>query len=374
MTSIPLVDLQVQHHQIEDEIRDGFARVCEQGSFILGPDVTAFEAAFAAFSDAAHCVGVANGTDALELALRAAGVDRDHEVIVPVNTFIATALAVVRIGAVPVFVDCDPVHLLIDPAKVEEAISERTRAIVPVHLYGQMAPMGPLEDLASQHDLRLIEDAAQAQGAKQIGRSAGSIGISGATSFYPGKNLGAYGDAGAVTSSDDSLAQRVRRLRNYGSEVKYHHPSPGFNSRLDSLQAVVLLAKLKRLTAWNDQRRDAALRYDTLLEGVEGVTLPATAQGNEHVWHLYVVRVQHRDDVLRSLQGEGIGAGIHYPIPLHLAGAFEHLGYRLGQFPVAERAAGEILSLPLFPGIEQAQIETVTSRLRAHVQQTHKAP
>jgi len=364
LNKIPLVDLQIQHRQIDEEVRNGFAQVVEQGSFILGPEVEAFEHAFADFTGIDHCIGVASGTDALELALRAAGIERDDEVIVPVNTFIATALSVVRTGAKPVFVDCDPVHYLIDPRQVEAAITDRTRAIVPVHLYGQMAPMAALAALAERHGLLLLEDAAQAHGATQDGHSAGAGGLAGATSFYPGKNLGAYGDAGAVLTSDEELARQVRQLRNYGSEVKYHHPSQGFNSRLDSLQAVVLSAKLRHLADWNEQRREAALRYDNLLEGIDAVVRPTTLAGNEHVWHLYVIRVGRRDDVLAGLHEAGIGAGIHYPIPLHLAGAFETLGHVEGEFPVAEKAASEILSLPIFPGLEPAQQARVVDALK----------
>lgn len=364
MKDIPLVDLQLQHRQIDEEVRSGFAQIIEQGSFILGPEVEAFEHAFADFTGVDHCVGVASGTDALELALRVAGVERDDEVIVPVNTFIATALSVVRAGARPVFVDCDPVHYLIDPDPVEAAITDRTRAIVPVHLYGQMAPLAVLSAVAERHGLHLLEDAAQAQGATQDGNGAGASGLAGATSFYPGKNLGAYGDAGAVLTADAELAREVRRLRNYGSESKYHHPSQGFNSRLDTLQAVVLLAKLRHLAAWNEQRREAAHRYDALLDGVDGVVRPSTLDGNEHVWHLYVIRVDRRDDVLAAMHEAGIGASIHYPIPLHLAGAFEGFGHAEGEFPVAEKSAREILSLPIFPGLEPAQQARIVDALK----------
>ena len=367
MTAIPLVDLQLQHRQIEDEVREGFDRVLSQGSFILGPEVEEFEQAFAAFSGASHCVGVASGTDALELALRAAGVGQDDEVLVPVNTFIATALSVARVGARPVFVDCDPAHWLIDTGAAEAAITPRTRAIVPVHLYGQMAPMAALAPIAQQNGLALVEDAAQAQGARQNGGDVCANSVAAATSFYPGKNLGAYGDAGAVLTSNEEIASDLRRLRNYGSDVKYHHPVQGFNSRLDTLQAVVLLAKLRHLDRWNQQRRDAAARYESLLQDIGDVRRPSTAEGNEHVWHLYVVRVPRRDHTLAALHEAGIGAGIHYPTPLHLAGAFEHLGYQRGDFPRAEEAADEILSLPLFPGIEAEQQERVVAELQQNL-------
>jgi len=367
MADIPLVDLLAQHRQVADEIARGFARVLESGSFILGPEVEAFEAAFARLSEVRHCVGVANGTDALEIVLRAAGIGQGDEVIVPVNSFIATALAVARAGAVPALVDCDRDHHLIDVAEVRKKIGRRTRAIVAVHLYGQMAPMEELAELARGSGLVLIEDAAQAHGARRHGRTPGTFGLAAGTSFYPAKNLGAYGDAGAVLTDRDTIDRRARALRNYGSEAKYVHPETGFNSRLDPLQAVVLSAKLVHLPLWNAQRRAAARRYDALLAGVPGVVLPATLPGNEPVWHLYVVRVPRRDDVLAKLRAAGIQAAVHYPTPIHLQGAFRSLGHRRGDFPVAEAAADEVLSLPLYPGITPAEQERVAEVLRAAV-------
>lgn len=361
---IPLVDLKAQHRQIADTLAEGFTRVFADTSFILGKDVTGFEEAFAAFSGVRHCVGVANGTDALELALRASGVGPGDEVILPANTFIATPLAVARTGARPVLVDCDAACQLIDPNAVEARVGPRAKALLPVHLFGQMAPMGPLEGIAAARGLLLFEDAAQSHGARQDGRGSGTIGVAAGVSFYPGKNLGAYGDAGAVLTNDDGLARKVRALRNYGSEVKYHHPETGFNSRLDTLQAVVLAAKLPHLARWNAARRAAAARYDALLAGVPGVAPTATLPGNEHVFHLYVVRVPERDRVLKELNAAGIGAGIHYPVPVHLQGAFSSLGHRRGDFPVAEKAADEILSLPLFPEITPEQQERVVEILR----------
>jgi dTDP-4-amino-4,6-dideoxygalactose transaminase len=356
---IPLVDLAAQHREIASEVAAGFAAVIEQTAFVGGSEVAAFEAELAAFLRVGRCVAVANGTDALELALRAAGVGAGDEVIVPVNTFAATALAVVRAGAVPVFVDCDPEHLLIEPAKLP--VGPRTRAVVPVHLFGQMAPMAALA--AAAPGAVLIEDAAQAHGAAQDGEPVGARSRAAATSFYPGKNLGAYGDGGAVLTSSNDMAERIRALRNYGSDVKYHHPMPGMNSRLDTLQAVVLRAKLTRLAAWNEARRAAARRYDELLADVEQVVRPTTARGNVHVWHLYAIRIPRRDDVLARLAAAGIGAGVHYPVPLHLQGAFADLGHRRGDFPVAERAADALLSLPLYPHITAAQQEEVVVAL-----------
>jgi dTDP-4-amino-4,6-dideoxygalactose transaminase len=363
VADIPLVDLKSQHREIAADVEEGFRRVCADASFILGREVTAFEDEFARFSRVEHCIGVANGTDALEIALRALDVGPGDEVILPTNSFIATALAVVRAGATPVLVDCDPVHQLIDPGAVRARLGPRTRVVMPVHLFGQMAPMEELQALVRDAACMLVEDAAQAQGATRSGTGAGGFGEAAGTSFYPGKNLGAYGDAGAVLTRSQRIDDRVRALRNYGSAVKYHHPERGFNSRLDTLQAVVLRAKLQKLTAWNAARRAAAACYDALLADVREVTRPATLAGNEHVWHLYVVRVPRRDAVVQQLNAAGIGAGVHYPIPIHLQGAFAHLGHRPGAFPVAEAAAREILSLPMFPGITTAQQERVVGAL-----------
>jgi len=364
MSQIPLVDLKAQHQEVAEEVQRGFAQVLEKTAFILGPAVAEFEAGFARFSGVAHCVGVANGTDALELMVRAAGLGPGDEVILPANTFIATALGVVRAGATPVLVDVDPRYHLVDLEDVARKIGPRTRALLPVHLYGQIAPMEGLAKLARERNLLLLEDAAQAQGAKQNGVGAGGFGLAAATSFYPGKNLGAYGDAGAVLTNSPEQNTKLRNLRNYGSDVKYHHPELGFNSRLDTFQAVVLQAKLVRLAGWNEARRQAARRYDELLRGLPGVVLPETLPGNEHIWHLYVVRVPRRDETLKRLNAAGIGAGIHYPIPIHLQGAFKALGQGPGSFPVTEKAAAEILTLPLYPQITPQQQERVADELR----------
>ena len=301
---IPLVDLAAQHRQIADEVAAGFARVLERTSFILGAEVAEFEASFARFVGVPHCVGAANGTDALELALRALEIGPGDEVILPTNSFIASALAVARAGATPVLVDCDAATLLLDVADVARKLTPRTRAIMPVHLYGQVAPMEALLPLAQggRHRDRRGRRAGAGRHAARARRGHASASRP-ATSFYPGKNLGAYGDAGAVLTTSDEIAQRVRALRNYGSEIKYHHPETGFNSRLDTLQAVVLNAKLKRLAEWNAARRRAAQRYDELLAGIPGLTLPVTLPGNEHVWHLYVVRVPRRDARARAARG-----------------------------------------------------------------------
>ena len=366
--AIPLVDLAAQHAEVADEVDAAFREVFRSTAFIDGPAVEAFEAAYAEFVGVRHCVGVSNGTDALELALRSCGVESGDEVLVPANSFVATAESVARIGAIPVFADVDATSLLIDPQEVEERLSPRTRAVVPVHLYGQMAPMQALADVLRRRDaVVVVEDAAQAHGARQTGRPAGGIGRAAGTSFYPGKNLGAYGDAGAVLTNDGASARLVRAMRDHGSESKYRHEVRGWNCRLDTLQAAVLLAKLRRLRDWNEARAAAARRYDTLLGGVDGVTRPENAPGNEHVWHLYVVQVSERDRVLSALTREGIGVGVHYPQPIHLQPAFADLGQGPGSFPVAERAARHVLSLPMHPHLTEEHQRRVVDVLLAAV-------
>ena len=364
IATIPLVDLRAAHAEVAAEIGAGFDDVIASAAFIKGEVVAAFERDYAAFTGVAHCVGVANGTDAIELALRAAGVPAGTEAIMPANTFVATAEAVVRAGARPAFADVDPDHLLLDPHALETALSPETGAVLPVHLFGQMAPMAAIAQVAGQQEAVLIEDAAQAHGATQGGRPAGSLGLLAGVSFYPGKNLGAYGDAGAVLTESAEYARQVRLLGDHGTERRYEHLTIGFNSRLDTLQAVVLRARLRKLAAGNQARRQAASRYSELLADVPNVILPATAPGNEHVWHLYVIRIPRRDHVLRCLQDEGIQAGIHYPVPVHLQPAFRHLGYGPGDFPVAEAAAGQLLSLPLYPQITEEQQVRVADAVR----------
>lgn len=366
MTSIPLVDLSAQHAAVADEIAEGWRDVLARTAFIGGPHVSKFEAEYASFIGAAHCVGVANGTDAIEIALRALGVGAGDECILPANTFIATAEAVSRSGATPVLVDCtDDDTYLIDTDAVAAALTPRTRAIIPVHLYGQAAPVERLMALAEIARVWVVEDAAQSQGARRNGAGAGALGHAAATSFYPGKNLGAYGDAGAVLTNSDDIARRIRLIADHGSPRKYEHEVLGFNSRLDTLQAVVLSAKLRRLAGWNAARRTAAARYDALLSSCGEVVVPRTLAGNEHVWHLYVVRVTDRDRVLKDLHTAGIGAGIHYPVPIHLTPPFTGLGYGQGSFPVTERIAGDLLSLPLFAEITAEQQEHVVSVLKS---------
>jgi dTDP-4-amino-4,6-dideoxygalactose transaminase len=366
VSPIPLVDLRAQHAAVADEVAQGWQQVLAQTAFIGGPQVAAFEREFAAFTMSRHCVGVANGTDAIEIALRALGVGPGDECIIPANTFVATAEAVCRTGARPVLADCtDDDTYLVDTDAVEAAVTERTRAIIPVHLYGQVAPVERLLPLSRRIGAWIIEDAAQAQGARRNGDCIGTAGHAAATSFYPGKNLGAYGDAGAVLTDSDDLAAQMRVIRDHGSERKYEHEVVGINSRLDTLQAVVLSAKLRRLAGWNAARREAAARYDALLGDINGVILPRTLDGNEHVWHLYVVRVPDRDKILKELHAAEIGAGIHYPVPVHRTPAFADLGYPEGAFPNAERAADQILSLPLYAEITAAQQERVAAVLSA---------
>lgn len=358
--NIPLVDLRWQVDQISPHVFDEIRRVIETTSFVLGDDVSAFERAYADYCGTSSCIGVGNGTDAIELALRAAGLGAGDEVIVPANTYVASVEGIERAGATPVLADCTPDYL-IDPESVASKLSSRTRAVLAVHLYGQMAPMAQLRDAVPDR-VEIIEDAAQSQGATQNGQRAGSVGLAAATSFYPGKNLGAFGDAGAVTTGSDDLAGRVRLLRNHGGIQRYEHLVSGTNSRLDAIQAVVLLAKLARLDAWNELRVEAAHRYNELLAGVDGVVTPEVAAGNGHVWHLYVVRVAERARVLEALQAAGVGAGLHYPRPVHLLAPFSHLG-EAGGFPVAESTATQILSLPMYPGITAEQQATVADVL-----------
>lgn len=361
---VPFLDLDVQAAAVMDEVRAGFDRVMSTTAFVNGPDVRAFEDAFAAYTGTAHCVGVANGTDAIELALRALGVSEGAEVVIPANTFVATAEAIVRAGATPVLADVDPQTLLVDVAAMEAAITSRTEALVPVHLYGQMAPMREVQTIAARHGLAVVEDAAQAQGARQDDRGVGAGSAAAATSFYPGKNLGAFGDGGAVLTDSEDLATTVRMIGDHGSRRKYVHEVFGFNSRLDTLQAVVLNAKLRHLERWNEGRRSAAAVYLELLSDVNVQPL-SVLPGNLPVWHLFPVLVDadRRDDLIRALQGQGIGCGIHYPTPVHLHPAFADLGLRAGAFPVAEWACSSTLSLPMFPSMTTDQVERVVTSL-----------
>jgi dTDP-3-amino-3,4,6-trideoxy-alpha-D-glucose transaminase len=371
--AIPLVDLKRMHQAIAPEIEGALRDVCANTDFILGRAVDEFERAFAAWLGARHAIGVASGTDALHLTLRALGIGAGAEVIVPANTFIATAEAVSYCGATPVLVDCDPRTATIDVARIEDALTPRTRAIMPVHLYGQPADMDPILALARARHLVVIEDAAQAHGAAYRGRRCGTLGAAAGFSFYPGKNLGAYGDAGAIVTNDDALADEVRLLRNWGSTQKYVHRRLGYNSRLDTLQAAVLGVKLRRLDEWNAERDRLAHRYQKALTALapDVEVLDVAPWTTAHAWHLFVVRLTRhdRDRVVKRLQADGIGSGIHYPIPIHLQEAYASLARPRAGYPATERLAREILSLPLCPylgddGLERV-VESLTAALRA---------
>jgi dTDP-4-amino-4,6-dideoxygalactose transaminase len=361
--AIPLVDLKAQYRSIQSDIDAAIRRVVENTSFILGKEVQAFEQAFAQYCGADHCIGVSSGTAALHLALRAAGIGPGDEVITSPFTFVATAEAIWMAGARPVFVDIHPRYYCIHPDLIERAITPRTKAIMPVHLYGQPADMGPIMDIARRHQLLVIEDAAQAHGAEYHGRRTGTLGDIAGFSFYPGKNLGAYGDAGAVVTNNAELAERVRMLRDHGRRSKYEHEILGYGERLDALQAAILAAKLPHLEAWTERRRALAHRYHQLLAGVP-VELPEEMPGTRMVYHIYAIRTSHRDALLQHLNAQGIGAGIHYPIPLHLQPSLRYLGYQPGDFPEAERASQEVLSLPLYPEMTDEQQDMIVEAIR----------
>jgi dTDP-4-amino-4,6-dideoxygalactose transaminase len=360
---VPFVDLRAQAGELHDEFHAVFESVLSRAAYTMGPELTAFEAAFAAFCGAEHCAGVSTGTAAVRLALQAAGVGPGDEVIVPVNTFIATAEAVSHCGATPVFVDCLPHTANLDPSRVAEAITPRTVAILPVHLYGQPADMESIGSIAGERGLAVVEDACQAHGARFQGHPCGSMGVTAAFSFYPGKNLGALGDGGAVTTSDEGADRMVRALRSHGEVSKSVHEMVGYCDRLHNLQAGFLSAKLPHLMEWNNARNLAARRYDELLAQVDGVTPLEARPDVDHVYHLYVVQVDHRDAVRERLGEMGVQTGIHYPVPLHLSPAYAGLGYGRGDFPVAEALAPRILSLPMFPQITGEQQEYVVERL-----------
>lgn len=366
---VPFQDLPLQIRTLRAELDPAIDAVLRHGQFILGPEVAAFEQAWAQFCTTKHAIGVGSGTDALQLILRALGIGPGHEVITVANSFIATAEAVSYTGATPVLVDCSLDDYLIDPVAVAAAITPRTRAILPVHLYGQPANMDALAALAHRHGLALIEDAAQAHGATlKDGRSCGALGLASAFSFYPGKNLGAFGDGGAVNTHDDGLARQLRLLRNWGSVVKYHHEIQGYNSRLDTLQAAVLGVKLRHLAAWNDRRRTAAGWYRAALADLPGLVLPVEAPWTgRHVYHLFVVRLleRNRDAVAQVLAERGVQTVVHYPVPIHRQKAYSELGYAEGAFPRAEQAARTVLSLPLFPEMTPDHVALVAAALRA---------
>ena len=346
-SQVPFVDLAAQYRTISAEINEAVSRVIRDTDFILGREVSLFEEEFASFCEAKWAIGVDSGTSALELALRAYEIGPGDEVITAANSFIASALAISHAGATPVLVDVDPDTHTINAAAIEKAITPRTKGIIPVHLYGHPADMDPIMQLAQRHGLVIIEDACQAHGARYKGKRTGSLGHAAAFSFYPGKNLGGYGDGGMVVTGDQAVAKRLEMLRNYGQKEKYHHMFRGYNRRLDTLQAAVLRVKLKHLDEWNDARRQHAKSYRRLLEE-SGIVVPYAVAHAESVWHLYVIRTDHRDALKEHLASRGISVGIHYPIPIHLQPAYRDLGYRQGDFPVTEEYARQILSLPMY--------------------------
>ncbi|MEP7220395.1 MAG: DegT/DnrJ/EryC1/StrS family aminotransferase [Bacteroidota bacterium] len=361
---IPFLDLKTNYESIADEIRAAVDRTLASGWYILGSEVDSFETAYAGYCGVKHCIGVGNGLDALHLILRGYDIGAGDEVIIPANTYIATALAVSYAGATPVLVEPVDATCNLDPEKIEAAITPRTRAILPVHLYGEPAEMGRINDIARRHGLKVIEDNAQAQGGTQGGIRTGGLGDAAGTSFYPGKNLGAYGDAGAITTNDDAFAERVRRLRNYGQRVKYYNDEQGYNSRLDELQAAILKVKLNHLDRWTARRREIAADYTRLLADIPGLRLPEHPADIEPVYHLYVIRHAHRDRLQKYLAERGVGTLIHYPLPLYLQKAYADLGIPAGAFPISEAMAREVLSLPIYPEMTLEMIATVVGAVR----------
>ena len=360
LLQVPLIDLAAEHGLFEAEVGDAIKGVLRGTDFILGRDVGLFESEFARFCEAKHAIGVDSGLSALELILRAYGIGPGDEVITPANTFIASALAISSVGANPKLLDVDPVTYTIDISALEGAITARTRAIMPVHLYGHPVDMDPILEIARKHGLPVIEDACQAHGARYRGKRVGSLGSAAAFSFYPAKNLGAYGDGGIVVTDDAEVAKYVEMARNYGQREKYYHAVRGYNHRLDTLQAAVLRVKLRRLDERNAARREHARLYQELLLST-GVVLPACAPEVEPVWHLFVIRVEQRDELRKSLADRGISVGIHYPVPIHLQEAYRDLGYKKGDFPVTEHCAERILSLPMYPELTASMIEHVAA-------------
>lgn len=374
MMNIPFVDLKAQYHAIQPEVNAAIADVLENTDFILGRAVGEFEEAFAAYCDTEYAIGVDSGYSALELILRAYDIGPGDEVITAANTFVATVLAITMCGATPVLVDADPVTYNLDPNQLEAAITPATRAILPVHLYGQPADMDPIITIARKHGLLVFEDAAQGHGGRYHGRRVGALSDAAAFSFYPGKNLGAYGDGGAVVTNDRTVADRLRLLRNLGQRVKYQHEVKGFNRRLDTIQAAVLKTKLPHLDHWNAQRRRAAADYQRLLAGIPGVVTPSVAKDVEHVYHLYVIRTPNRDAMQECLKKAGVATGLHYPTPIHLQQAYCELGYQRGEFPVTEGLAADILSLPIYPELTSDMVAYVAETIHQFVTASAETP
>jgi len=356
---VPFLDLKAHHAPLRAEFDQAIGEVIDSGAFAGGPFVAQFENEFAAFCGSRHAIGVGNGTDALWLALLACGIGPGDEVITVPNTFMATAEAITYSGASPVFVDVDQHTYTMDPALLEKARTPRTKAVIPVHLFGQVADMDPILSFGRKHGLFVIEDAAQAHGAEYKGRKAGSLGDAGCFSFYPGKNLGAFGEAGAVVTNDDKLQEKIRILRDHGQVRKYYHSMVGWNCRMDAIQAAVLRIKLRHLEQANHRRRVHASQYDRLFQGLEEVKSPFEAAYGRHVYHIYPIRVRERNEIMRLLQEKGIGCGIHYPVPIHLQEAYRGLGYGRGAFPVSEQTCAEFISLPMFPELTQTQVKLV---------------
>lgn len=366
---VPFLDLKAQYQSIGEEVREAVQRVMEQTAFAGGPFVEQFEKEFAAFCGCEYALGVSSGTSALWLALKALNVGPGDEVITVPNSFIATAEAISFCGATPVFVDVDERTYTMDPALVEQAITKRTKAIIPVHLFGQMADMDPIMEVAREHGLYVVEDACQAHGAEYKGRKAGSIGDAGCFSFYPGKNLGAYGEAGAVVTNNRGLAERIRMLRDHGQAKKYYHRLLGWNDRMDGIQAAVLSVKLRYLPEWNRARHAHAATYQRLLSGNIALSIPYEAPYGQHVYHVYAIRTEQRDAMLEYLAKRDIACGIHYPVPIHLQEAYRFLGLGEGSYPVAERCARQFLSLPMYPELTRQQIEYVARAIELFVMQ-----
>jgi dTDP-4-amino-4,6-dideoxygalactose transaminase len=364
---IPFLDLKAQYADIKDELDAAVLKVLASTQYILGEEVAAFEREFASYCGTRHAIAVNTGTSALHLALLAAGIGPEDEVITVPFTFVATVSAICYTGARPVFVDVDPVTLTMDPAKLEAAITPRTKAIMPVHLYGQMADMAAIMEIADSHGIPVIEDACQAHGAEYRGQRAGSIGLSGCFSFYPGKNLGACGEGGIVVTNDDEQMKTIRMLRDWGQEQRYHHTLKGFNYRMDGIQGAILRVKLRHLDGWTEARRQRARHYSALLTGPSRIRTPVEVPGRRHVYHVYAIRTHDRDGLQRALQAEGVQTGLHYPIPVHLQKAHLDLGYKAGDFPVSEVAAREVLSLPIYPEMTPRQVEQVVAALEQEV-------
>lgn len=363
--AIQFLNLSAQYASIQNDVNRAIKAVFNSNAFSGGTFVEAFEQAFADYCGCRHAIGVGSGTEAVWFALLAAGVGPGDEVITVPNSFFATAEAISQCGALPVFVDVDPETLTMDPEQLEAAITPATRAIVPVHLFGQVADMEAIDAIARRHGLPVIEDAAQAHGARFQGRRAGSLGLAGCFSFYPGKNLGAPGEAGAVTTNDDAVAARIRMLRDHGQVTKHDHRAIGWNGRMDGIHGAILSAKLKHLDAWNQARRERAQAYDTQLADLTGVKVPSCVEPDRHVYHIYALRCGNRDALAQELAYGLIGAAIHYPVPIHLQPAYTHLGGRPGQFPVAEQAARELLSLPMYPELGMKDLRRVCERVVA---------